>query len=91
MVLGRGEWKAVWAQGAPEGAECHLVVVLADGTEECHPWEPVCLGTISGIYKLAFVGQLLCVSYCTACFACTFSLQPLVKEVLLSPIYRGRN
>ena len=38
------ESKAAGHAGPQKGAECHLVVELADGTEECNPWEPVSLG-----------------------------------------------
>lgn len=41
--------------------------------------------------SLGFVEYFLCVSHCTKCFMCTFSLQSLVKEALLSPVSRGRN
>ena len=41
LALAWAEWKAsglgTWGGGG--GAECHLVVALADGTEECNTWE----------------------------------------------------
>ena len=82
------ESKAAQAHGHQKGAECHLVVVLADGAEER---KPVYLRKVSGIYELTFVEHFLCVSHCTKGFTCTFSFQPLVKEAILLPIYRGRN